>query len=814
MYEVEKTLYTYNALGAVTQITDPTGRVTKFNYAANLQDLNSVQQQVGTAFQTMAQYTYNADHQPLTVKKGGETTTYAYNAVGQVKTAKNALNQITTFNYEIAAGGYLANVDGPNAGTTDTVSFTYDVHRNVSTVVQPDGYTTTYETDNLDRVTKLTYPDATFSQIYYELLSATWVRDREGRWSRSWFDGIARTVATMDSQNQVTQYEWCACGSLRGLLDPDGRKTMWFRDIAGRPTKKLYEDGQAQKQVELYSYQPYSGRSQDYTDPDGRVTRWSYFVDGFKAKVDYPGSLNTMAVTYIYNAYYPRLTSWTDETGTTALTYSAISNTVGNGEGLVKTIASPIVGTVKSTITLTYDALSRVTTTDINAQDTVRTFDALGRTSRVVNPLGRFDAIFAGNTSRVEEVQYRTTSAATTFKTIADYVYDTVGNDSRVMAIINNNQAATQAQLSRFDYTYRSDGTIQTWKQDQASIAGGAREWAFGYDGVDQLTSAVRRNPVSGAITASQGYRYDRSGNRTLGQKGGVAQSVGFNAVNQVTTLGGGLPDRVLVAGKTNEPANVTVAGQPTTVGRDGVFRAWVAPTSGTTSVPIVATDASGNATSKTLSFSVTAEAARSFVYDKTGNLLSDGLRTYTWDAAGRLKTVTLGTVTTEWMYDGLSRRVAEKQNGTVIKRWAFCGMLPCEERNAAGTVTKRFYNEGFTTVSGTTVTKYFYTRDHLGSIREVFDKDGVVRAAYDYDIYGKRAANAVTTSPIEADFGFTSHYHHAASGLIYAPYRAYDADSARWISRDPLREAGGMNLYAYCGGDPVNMVGNGGQCA
>ena len=95
---------------------------------------------------------------------------------------------------------------------------------------------------------------------------------------------------------------------------------------------------------------------------------------------------------------------------------------------------------------------------------------------------------------------------------IADYVYDTVGNDSRVMAIINNNQAATQAQLSRFDYTYRSDGTIQTWKQDQASIAGGAREWAFGYDGVDQLTSAVRRNPVSGAITASQGYRYDRSG--------------------------------------------------------------------------------------------------------------------------------------------------------------------------------------------------------------------------------------------------------------------------------------------------------------
>ncbi|MEI7929395.1 MAG: RHS repeat-associated core domain-containing protein, partial [Verrucomicrobiales bacterium] len=35
--------------------------------------------------------------------------------------------------------------------------------------------------------------------------------------------------------------------------------------------------------------------------------------------------------------------------------------------------------------------------------------------------------------------------------------------------------------------------------------------------------------------------------------------------------------------------------------------------------------------------------------------------------------------------------------------------------------------------------------------------------------------------------------------------YRHYDPRFGRWLSRDPLGEAGGFNLYAYCGNDPVN---------
>ena len=49
--------------------------------------------------------------------------------------------------------------------------------------------------------------------------------------------------------------------------------------------------------------------------------------------------------------------------------------------------------------------------------------------------------------------------------------------------------------------------------------------------------------------------------------------------------------------------------------------------------------------------------------------------------------------------------------------------------------------------------------------------------------------------------------YFHAASGLHLAMYRVYDAELGRWLSRDPIEENGGLNLYAYCNNDPLNCV-------
>jgi RHS repeat-associated protein len=53
--------------------------------------------------------------------------------------------------------------------------------------------------------------------------------------------------------------------------------------------------------------------------------------------------------------------------------------------------------------------------------------------------------------------------------------------------------------------------------------------------------------------------------------------------------------------------------------------------------------------------------------------------------------------------------------------------------------------------------------------------------------------------------FRYQTKWYDAESQQYYFGYRYYDPRVGRWLSRDPLGEQGGVNLYAYCGNDPVN---------
>ncbi len=197
----------------------------------------------------------------------------------------------------------------------------------------------------------------------------------------------------------------------------------------------------------------------------------------------------------------------------------------------------------------------------------------------------------------------------------------------------------------------------------------------------------------------------------------------------------------------------------------------------------------------------------RTIASDLNGNLANVTSATYTktyeWDAVNRLTAINGPTNRSEFTYDGFGRRVKilEKQNGVPVTTnyYLWCGTELCEQRNSTGgTVTKRFFQRG-EQISGT---NYFFTRDHLGSVREMTDSAAAVQARYDYDPYGRRTK---ISGALDADFGFTGHYTHAASGLCLALFRAYGADTGRWLNRDPIGELGGLNLYGYVGNNPIN---------
>jgi RHS repeat-associated protein len=59
----------------------------------------------------------------------------------------------------------------------------------------------------------------------------------------------------------------------------------------------------------------------------------------------------------------------------------------------------------------------------------------------------------------------------------------------------------------------------------------------------------------------------------------------------------------------------------------------------------------------------------------------------------------------------------------------------------------------------------------------------------------------------VEADFGYTGHLIHERSGFVVAPFRFYDSTTARWLSRDPIGENGGINLYGYVSNNTINLI-------
>jgi RHS repeat-associated protein len=138
----------------------------------------------------------------------------------------------------------------------------------------------------------------------------------------------------------------------------------------------------------------------------------------------------------------------------------------------------------------------------------------------------------------------------------------------------------------------------------------------------------------------------------------------------------------------------------------------------------------------------------------------------------------------------------------TSDKKYLWDSLQIAEERTTdGGTVLRRFYGQGFVDTDGTVL---YYTRDHLGSIRELTDGSQGIRARYDYDPYGRMTK---LQGDRDSAFTYTGHFWHAQSGLNLAPYRAFDPNLGRWISRDPIHEKGGINLYGYALNSPISLV-------
>ena len=96
----------------------------------------------------------------------------------------------------------------------------------------------------------------------------------------------------------------------------------------------------------------------------------------------------------------------------------------------------------------------------------------------------------------------------------------------------------------------------------------------------------------------------------------------------------------------------------------------------------------------------------------------------------------------------------------------------------------------------------YYYHYDGSGSVVALIDSSGDSCQSYEYSAYGQVAAS--DPNFIANPYMFTGRRFDYETGLYYYRARYYNPYIGRFLQTDTIGYGSGMNLYAYCGNNPV----------
>jgi RHS repeat-associated protein len=208
--------------------------------------------------------------------------------------------------------------------------------------------------------------------------------------------------------------------------------------------------------------------------------------------------------------------------------------------------------------------------------------------------------------------------------------------------------------------------------------------------------------------------------------------------------------------------------------------------------------------------------------------MTNDGLKSMSFDVENELTNIAVaGHWQSGFVYDGLGRRRIERDyawaNGMWVQtnevHYIYDGNLILQERDINNRVLVTYTRGrdfsgsiggaggiggllGRTDANGSA----FYHADCLGNVTALINSSNILVGQYLYGPFGEVIAKWGPYQDLN-EMQFSSMPRHGLSGFSMYLYRAYDPVLQRWLSRDPIAERGGVNLYGFVGNNPVNEV-------
>jgi RHS repeat-associated protein len=98
----------------------------------------------------------------------------------------------------------------------------------------------------------------------------------------------------------------------------------------------------------------------------------------------------------------------------------------------------------------------------------------------------------------------------------------------------------------------------------------------------------------------------------------------------------------------------------------------------------------------------------------------------------------------------------------------------------------------------------HYYLPNHRGDTLLILDEDGDVERKIRYDAFGNVTEQTGTFTP---RYTFSTKEYLSNAELYLYAYRVYDPIAGRWTQRDPIDYQDSINLYQFCGNNPVNAT-------